>query len=779
MKKIADLIVKCAKFNILLFIGLVVFSIFSISKVNVEYSITSYLPTETDTAQAIKIMDDEFVTYGTSTIMIRNITYQDADKLADELKEIEGVKDIPFENTEDYYKDSCALYTITYTGDDEDEIAVTAYNTVIEKLSGYDYLVSYTFVDNYADSLSRDIRRILIVVVAIITVVLLFTSKSFMEVPIFLVVFGVSALLNMGTNYWLGTISFISNSVCVILQLALAIDYAIILSHRFAEEKEKVADPKEAMSLALSKGIVEISSSSLTTISGLLALCCMSLTLGRDLGIVLAKSIVCSMLTVFIFMPSLMLMFSKWLKKTEHRNFVPRIDFLGKGIYKTRFVLPVLFIALVIPGAILSNKITYVYSQNSISTAKPSSDQQAEAEVTSVFGSKNQFVILVPKGGYEAEETVVDELEKEPLISDVTSISGVEITNNGITLSLVEDINYIDLSDFIGIDEDISKQIFASYAFLSKDKTQDGLTELATFNVNPDIYRASLLDMMDTAFKHDDFIMAYLDGEDTQEDYEDIRDQIKDAEDQLIGTNYTRVVFNILADVEAEETFDLIERLNTNLKSKVSGLIFAGDSMSSYDLNSTFSKDNILISVLTVAFIYVILVFTFKNWALPLIMVGVIQGAIFINFMFPYLTGNNLFFFVYLIVSAIQMGATIDYAIVITNRYGELRDKVDKKQALISSLSDSFPTIVTSSVILMSAAFLIYFMVEDPLISTLGLALGRGTAISVASVMLALPAFLYLLYDPLKKCKIPSLNTKDFALVKRVTKRFKKEDDLK
>lgn len=354
MKKICKFIVEHAKTILILFIPILILCALSIDKVNIEYSITSYLPASTDTKKALDIMDEEFVTYGTSTFLIRNITYEDASKLKDEIEELPGVKSLPFENTKDYYSSSSALFTITYDGTEDDQICVDAYNQVLKMVKPYDALVKNSLVDTYADDLARDINNILILVIGVIIIVLAFTSKSFAEVIVFLLVFGAAALLNMGTNFFFGTISFISNSVCVILQLALAIDYAIILSHRFAEEKARGLAPKEALTEALSKAIPEIFGSSLTTISGLLALCCMTLKLGQDMGLVLAKSIVCSMLIVFLLMPSIILLFTKAIDKTSHRDFVPKITFFSKGVLKLKHIIPFIFVALVGVGAYFS-----------------------------------------------------------------------------------------------------------------------------------------------------------------------------------------------------------------------------------------------------------------------------------------------------------------------------------------------------------------------------------------------------------------------------------------
>lgn len=776
MKKISSFIVKYSKIILVLFAALIVYSILSINKVNIEYSVTSYLPIETDTKKALDIMDDEFVTYGTSTILIRNITYEDAYKLKEEIVDIEGVKELKFENTEDYYKESTALFSITYTGDDEDQTSINAYNEVIEKVKGYDALVAARLVDNYADQLQSDINKILIYVIIIIIIVLLFTSNSVAEVLVFLIVFGVAALLNMGTNYWFGTISFISNSVCVILQLALAIDYAIILSHRFAEEKMHANNSEDAMIEALAKAISEIFGSSLTTISGLLALCCMTLKLGADLGLVLAKSIVCSMLTVFLLMPALMLLFSKAIDKTSHKNLVPKISFFGKAILKLRFVLPVIFLALVCVCGVLSFNVNYVYAQDSIDTSNPTEAMIANKEINRIFGSKNQFVILVPKdNNYKNEMKVVENLEKEANINEITSISNVKLNANGETHSLIEEINYKDLAHFVGTDYDTAKTIFRAYCYFNSDKSKDGLTELAVFEANPDKYTCSILNLADCAFKYNDFIEAALgDDFDALDNYHDIKEQINDAEDQLIGINYTRVVCNITTEVEAKETFALIERLDKNIKTEVNGAIFAGESMSAYDLNSSFSTDNLLISILTIVFVYIILIFTLKNWGIPILLVATIQGAIFINFSIPVLTNTNLYFFVYLIVSAIQMGATIDYAIVSTTRYQDLVQTMDKKTAVIETLNQVFPTIITSGVILSFAGFLINFLVSDPLISTLGLALGRGTIISILSVMCVLPLLLYFFYDKLKKTDLPKSNKMDILFNKIKEKKNEK-----
>lgn len=752
MKKFARFIVEKRLFVFIIFIAFSVYCVFGMSKVDVEYTITAYLPESTDTKLAIDIMEDEFTTFGSSSMIIRNISYRAAKSMRDEIVELDGVKSLPFENTEDYYSQSTALFNVTFEGDDEDVASVEAYNKIMEMLEPYDLMVATELVDTYADQLQEEINRILLLAIAVIIVVLSFTSQSFAEVIVFLIVFGVAALFNMGTNFWLGTISFISNSVCVILQLALAIDYAIILSHRFAESKGFCENATEAMIDALSKAIPEISGSSLTTIAGLLALTTMTLRLGADLGIVLAKSIVCSMVVVFFLMPGLMLLFSKPIDKTTHKSFVPKISFLGKFDVNLRYVLSVVFLAIVSVCCVLSFNIDYVYSQNSIDTDRPSSQMRAQNEINRVFGYTNTFVVLVPSGDYDMQLNVLNMMEEDEMVTSATGIANVELTMNNQTYYLTQSINYKQFALFLGMEESAASDIYAMYAAFSQDETKDAVSEVAVFYANRDIYTTTLLDLCDCAFEHDDFISAYLydDGE-LLDTYTDMKEMVQDAEAQLIGENYVRMIFNIDGEVESEETFAFIDRMKDKIKGYCPEAIFAGDSMSSYDLNESFGSDNVKISLITIAFIYVILMFTFRSWGLPILLVFTIQGAIFINFSYYVLSGTNLFFFVYLIVSSIQMGATIDYAIVYTNRYEDLKNSMDKKAAVVQSLNESFPTIVTSGTIMVVAGFLIGYLVSDPLIATLGMCLGRGVIISILSVMLVLPALLYIFDKPVSK----------------------------
>lgn len=287
------------------------------------------------------LMDEQFITYGTARIMVCNITYDKAKELSEEIADMKGVSMVDFDETTDHYHDMEAVFSVTFDGVSEDETTQGYLTGVLEELSDYDVYYSSDIGQEERDASDLDNDMIIILLLAgvVIVVVLLLTSTTYAEIPVYLTTFIVAAILNKGTNYWFGTISFVTDSIAVVLQLALAVDYAIILSHRFMEEHED-KDAREAVIVALSKAIPEISSSSLTTVSGMVAMMFMQFRIGYDMGIVLAKAIIFSLFSVFFLMPGLLLTFSKAIDNTHHKSFVPNITAVGKFCVLTRFIMP-------------------------------------------------------------------------------------------------------------------------------------------------------------------------------------------------------------------------------------------------------------------------------------------------------------------------------------------------------------------------------------------------------------------------------------------------------
>ena len=328
MKKIATIIVDKRNIIFLFYIIACIFCVFSMNWVKVENQLSAYLLKTAETSVGLDIMDKEFVTLGSAKIMVDNVTYEQAEEISKEIENKDYVSSVAFDDSEEHYHNVAAMFEVTFIYPEKDEACVKAQGELLEDLSAYDLYVSSSVGDTESETLAAEMQKIIVVVAIVIIAVLLFTSKTYAEVPVLLLTFGSAALLNMGTNYWFGTISFISNSVTVVLQLALAIDYAVILCNHFTEEHE-LLPTREACIEALNKSIPEISSSCLTTVSGLLALCFMQFRIGQDLGVVLVKAIMFSIMSVFLLMPGLLMVFSKLMDKTRHKNFVPKITFIA------------------------------------------------------------------------------------------------------------------------------------------------------------------------------------------------------------------------------------------------------------------------------------------------------------------------------------------------------------------------------------------------------------------------------------------------------------------
>lgn len=733
MTKVARFIVDKRKAFYLVFLAAFVFCAASINKVQVNNDITSYLPAQTETRRGLTIMDEEFITLGSANVMVSNVTYQTALDLSHKLENIDGVSEVAFDGTEEHYKNSSALFTISFDGEETDPATVEAMNEVLAALEGYDVYSSTQIGRDESATLQQEMTVILAIAAVVIVVVLLFTSKSYMEVPVYLIVFAAAAVLNMGTNFIFGTISFITNSIAVVLQLALAIDYAIIFCHRYMEERDNGLDPREADIAALSKAIVEISSSSLTTISGLVALMLMQLRIGFDMGIVLSKGIVCSMLCVFLLMPGLLMLFSGPIDRTRHRNLVPKINFWGKAVVRLRYILPPIFLVVVIAGAVLSSHCDYVFDTNDTDFDNKPAWRIADEKVTDTFGKKNTIAVLVPRGDYNKEKYVLERVSQLPQVTQATGLANIEVEDGRM---LTDEMNPRQFSELAGVDIELARLLYQAYGL--------SVEEYGAIFQDPDDYSVPLIDVFEFLLDQKDKGVVNLTGEQADK-VDDLQERLDVGLEQLRGEHWSRLVFVADVPTEGDETYALLDEIRSIAQEYYGDdVILVGNSTNAFDLASSFSGDNMKISILTALFVMVILLFTFKSAGLPILLVLTIQGSIWINFSVPVLTGTNLFFLSYLVVSSIQMGATIDYAIVITNRYMELKTVMERKQAAVEALSQSFPTILTSGTIMAVAGFLIGGISTDATIGSVGQTLGRGTVTSIILVMTVLPQLLML-----------------------------------
>lgn len=732
MKKMATFIVDKRKITFLLYGFAIIFCLFSMGWVEVENDVTKYLAEDSETRQGLEAMNEHFVMFGSARVMVSNVTYETAQDLAAELADIDGVSMVTFDQSEAHYKDATALFDVSFDGTANSEIALQSMEDIRGYLKDYDFCVDTSVGSDMNAMLTSEMTTILVVAVIIIFVVLILTSRSYAEVPVLLITFGIAALLNMGTNFLCGKISFISDSIAVVLQLALAIDYAIILCHRFVDERENLP-AREAAIEALSKAIPEIASSSMTTISGLAALAFMQFTIGLDMSIVLMKSIFLSLLSVFTLMPGLLVLFSPLMDKTQHKKLLPDITMLGKFAVKVRRVLPPVFVLILVGAFFLSSNCPYCYGFNDLETAKMTEQQQAYLKIKKTFGTNNMVALVFPTGDYEAESAILAELETYPEVKSAMGLANIEAMDGYV---LTDALTPREFSELIGLDYEVAQLLYSAYAmeYNQYGEIISGMEDYAVPMFDMFLY------LKDQLEGHN----INLEGEDL-EMMDEMFAQLENAKLQLQSEKYSRMVVYLNLPEESEETFAFLQEIRSVMgKYYEEDYYVVGNSTSSRDLSAAFEKDNLIISILSALFVILVLLFTFQSAGLPVLLIIVIQGSIWINFSFPTLTGQPLYFLGYLIVNAIQMGANIDYAIVISSHYKEYKRTYKHKEAIVHALNAAFPTVFTSGTIMASAGILIGNMSAQPVVSIMGSCIGRGTIISIILVLCVLPSILVL-----------------------------------
>ena len=731
MVKLSTFIVDKRNLFFLITIILVIFSMFSRNWVEVENDLTFYLPEDSETKKALNVMDGEFTTYGTAEVMVANIAYEEAERMLDDLKQIKGVQSIDFDDTTDHYNNASALYSITFNYDETDDACLESLDKVKEYLSGQDIYVKTDLGNTQAETIEREINMIMVYVAIVIVAVLLFTSETYGEIPVLILTFGVGMIVNQGTNYLLGKISFVSNSVTSILQLALSIDYAIIFCNRFKEE-HKSLPIREAVILALSKSIPEIGASSLTTIGGLVAMLFMQFRLGPDMAICLIKSIGFALLSAFVVMPGLLVLFGPLIDRTGHKNFVPKISFIGSYDYATRHIVPIIFIVVLFFAFRLSSDCPYAYGYSVLSTPKLNETQIAENMIEDNFSSSNMMALVVPKGDYEKEAQLLKELESYDEVDYTMGLANIDALDG---YKLADKLTPRQFAELAGLDYEAAQVVYAAYA-AENESYGELVGNIAT-------YKVPLIDMFLYVCDKVDSGVVTLSDEQTDM-LHDAEVQMTSAKNQLQGETYSRMLLYLTLPVSGDETYHFTDKILEIARSYYpdEDVFLAGNSTNEYDFEKSFAVDNTVVSIVSVLIVLVVLLFTFNSAGMPLLLILVIQGSIWINFSFPTITGKYLFFLGYLVVSSIQMGANIDYAIVIGSRYQELKAKMTKKAAIIDTLNFAFPTIITSGSILAISGFLIGNLTSEPVIAGIGESLGRGTVISIFLVMLVLPQIL-------------------------------------
>lgn len=712
----------------IVFAVLLVFSAVASGWVKVENDVAAYLPADSETRQGLDIMEQEFQTYGSAKILLRGTDADTAAATAEQIRAVDGVDSCTYTMNDA----GSALLSVSLAdleGSDTCAQTVQALRDLLDGSGAYIYSAEGYSV---SDQINGEVRGLLVIVAIILVTVLTFTSSTYAEVPILLITFLAAALINKGTNFVFGTISFVSNAVAILLQLAMSVDYAIIFCNRYKQAHETLP-VREAVIESLAKSITVISSSSLTTIAGLVAMTFMKFGLGRDLGIVLIKAIFISLLTAFLLMPGLLLKLGPAMDKTKHRNFVPKISGIGRLAWRTRRVVPLVFAAVLVVACVGVNRVSYVYSEAPLKTHNADANRTASQAITADFGDETVLAVVVPAGDYDQEAALLDALSAVPEVKSAVGIAGTEAAGG---YRLADAVDYRTFAQLSGVDSTSAQALFALYA------AENGAAQTAAQDLRG--YQVPLLKLF--AFLNDKIADGTVTLSDAQAaQVTALSDQLTRASAQLEGASYHRLVLTLAAASDGDETFALLDRIHAVVHQYYpTDSYLVGDAMSAYGSEQTFTQDNVMVSAMSILMVMLVLLFTFRSLGMPILLTLVIQGSIWINFGITVLTGEYVLFMVYLVASAIQMGCNVDYAIVVASHYTEARADQGPREAMITALNLAFPTIITSGTMLISAGLLIGARVSSGAVAGMGRFVGVGSLITVFLVLFVLPQLLLL-----------------------------------
>lgn len=655
-----------------IFVAGCIFSIIAMCFVNVNYDLTKYVPSYTQSSQGLDKMKEEFGYPGTARLMIKDVSLYEAKKYKDQLAAVDGVDQILWCDTtvnvyagedfvnlddiKDYYKDGCAVMDITFEEESDSPRTERAIDEM-KAITGDKGCYVGMAVQNKSliETTAREMGRILVVAVLMILAVLCLATTAWTEPILFMMVMGVAVLLNKGTNIFLGTISFLTDNVAIILQLATSMDYSIFLLDAFMSWRDTGLSEEEAIVKAVEEAINSIFASSLTTVVGFLALVTMKFNIGFDMGLVLAKGIVFSLLSVVFFMPAMILKFTKLNDRTKHRSFFPDFTKLGKGVFKIRYAVLIGVLLITPPAYVAQGMNHFLYGNSAVGGAKGTQVYEDDQEITARFGRSNMLLLIYPNNDMVAERRLSDELEDLPYVKSVTSMANT----------------------------------------LPEGVPEEFLPESAT----------SLLHKNDTAR-----MLIYIRTKGESDIAFQCTDQIRD----------------IMKKYYPEESY------------------VVGETPSTQDIKVTITEDNTRVNVLSLLGVFMVVMFSFHSVLIPLVVMIPIEVAIFLNMAIPYIQGVDMVYMGYIIVSSIQLGATVDYSILLTNNYIAKRKLLPKKEACIEAVTRSCSSIFTSGTIITLAGYIVHFISTTAAIGDLGHLIGRGGLLSVMLVLTLLPALLVL-----------------------------------
>lgn len=642
---------------------LTLLGIFGVLFVPVTYDLAAFLPEDTMTVRALRLIDEK--NSPNMQLMIPRLGIREALAAKEEIKscphvsavlwlddviDVRGVPEsmIDKETLGAWWREEGALFRVT--------VDQNAYAWGFDEIRAkFPDSIASGNAANQARIMSvsmQEIGKIIPYVLPVALVILFLATSHWLEPVLFLAAIGVAVCMNEGSNVMLGGISFVTRSSSAVLQLAVSIDYAVFLLHRFSELRRAGMGAEEAMAKAIARSASAIAASAMTTVFGFLALMLMKFKLGWDMGFVLAKGVMISYLSVMLFLPALAVTMIKFIDKTAHRPLMPAFNRFARAVVRFAAPLTAVFL-LLLPLAFLGQRHNnFLYGSGGMHA--PDSQVRREAdEIERLFGRGRQMLLMVKEGAPARAEKLGKELALLPRVTSVTSYSSM--VGSGVPDIVVP---------------------------------EKGLQSLR-------------------------------------------------------GNGFDRIILAADTDEEGEEAFLLVDRVRA-LAEKYYGddWRLAGDSVANYDMKNVITADNVKVLLGGLLSIGLILLITFRSFSVPLVLLLCIEGAIWINLSLPYFMGDKLNYIGYQIVSSVQLGATVDYGILLTQRYLEARAGNDKRKAAGEALRGTAGSILPPAMILTMAGVLLGLVSSNGVISQMGYILGRGAALSAAVVLLVLPHIL-------------------------------------
>ena len=680
LKKMAHFIVQRGRIIEKFFIAMTILCAVCYPFVGVNYDLSKYLPDFAPTKQALDVMEQEFGYPGMARIMVKDVTLPEARTIRQRISRVDGVDlvvgpdlaanvystDAFIKNslTDRFYKDGNAVYQIIFEDGDSDASTHKAINEIYG-IVGKDrgcFAGSAVSSKERQESITREIAMAIGMAVVIIWLILTLTTTSWFEPFLFILVMAVAIVLNMGSNIMFGRISFFTFSTAAILQLAVSMDYSIFLLHTYTAIKQSGVDSRPAMEAAIEKSCSSILASGATTIVGFLVIALMKFTIGRDVGFVLTKGIVCSLVTVLFLMPTLILRFDKKIEKTAHRSFLPPLDGLGKLMYRIR--IPVLAAAAfcAVPCYFGQSMNYFYYGDDALGSGPGTRVYEDSRAIEDVFGKSNVIIAMVPNGNVIKERRLTDELEDQEFIDYALSMAG--------TLPQ-------------GIPE----------SFLPESVTK-----------------------------------------------------------QLRTDSYARILISMETREESSYSFQCSEKLTEIVKKYYPEDSYViGMTPTTIDIRDILTDDYNRVSIISLAGVALVVMLTFHSVMVPVLVIIPIEVAIYLNMTIPYIIGDSMVYIGYIIVSCLQLGATIDYSILMTNNYMEFRETMGSRDAAVTAIAKSAISILTSGGILTVVGYLLYFTSSIQAISQVGRLVGRGALLSMILVLSLLPALLAAFDKPIRR----------------------------